>query len=89
MTYRTLETVPSCSTCVFYCGERGKIVAHIGTCRRYPPQITRLWDTQNPKAKNAGVLEEYSWPMVGRKDWCGEHRDLEELEEMADSEYEA
>lgn len=42
-----------------------------GQCRCFPPQVTRF------RERNGDICEEYAWPVVRAKDWCGQYAEVE------------
>jgi hypothetical protein len=39
-------------------------------CHRYPPQLATL----PSRSRKIAVQQSFSWPLVGKKEWCGEYK---------------
>jgi len=58
---------PLCPSCRYY-DEQSR---HYGICRRYAP-----------RSRIAKHYDELHWPVVGVRDWCGEHMPVLDIEEI-------
>lgn len=59
----------ACETCKYY--EPREDLYSDGRCRRHPPQpfVSTRWDTNDAASD---VVCHFEFPMMSRKDWCGE-----------------
>lgn len=73
---KPISQSPRCAACYYFSSPQMSTMREIktGKCRRFPPQVTRY------HYKN-DVVEEYAWPVVRARDWCGEYSEAEAIDE--------
>jgi hypothetical protein len=68
---------PSCESCFFWKpsppGINERVGGDIGTCRRYPPQISDARTIDEPHESDSRLFASFS-PATWADDWCGEHK---------------